>query len=59
MPDPKPEPDASADTLRAIEELTGSEPVNGEDLIGDPETARKFREAKERAAARARSAQPA
>lgn len=51
MPEASTEPDHSAETLRAVEELTGAEPVeNGEELIGDPETRRKFREAKEAAA---------
>lgn len=53
MPRSEAQPDHSAETLRAVEEMTGNEPVeDGAELIGDPETARKFREAKEAAARR-------
>lgn len=46
---PKAKPDVNQRALATVRTLTGAEPVNGEDLIGDPELRRKFREAKERA----------
>jgi len=43
---PKSKPDVNQRALATVRTLTGAEPVNGEDLIGDPELRRKFREAK-------------
>ena len=43
-----PQRDASQEALRQVEELTDSEPVNGEELLGSPELRRQFREAEER-----------
>ena len=43
-----PERDTSQEALRQVEEITDSEPVNGEDLLGSPELRRQLREAKER-----------
>jgi hypothetical protein len=40
--------DASQEALRQVEEITGSEPVKGEDLVQSDELKRKFREAKDR-----------
>jgi hypothetical protein len=49
MPTRKPKPDTSQAAVRAVERITDSEPVNGEDLLGDDEDLkRKLREAKER-----------
>lgn len=42
------ERDASQEALRQVEEVTESEPVNGEELLGSPELRRQLREAKER-----------
>jgi hypothetical protein len=51
MPEAKPvhkeRPDASQDALRAVEELTESDPVKGEELIESPEMRRRFTEAKQ------------
>lgn len=44
------QPDASTDALRKVEEITDSEPVNGEDLLSSPDLKRQLREAKERLA---------
>lgn len=46
-----PELDESQEALRNVEEITDSEPVNGEDLLSSPDLKRKLREAKERLAA--------
>jgi hypothetical protein len=43
-------PDPNANAVRLVEAVTGSEPVKGEDLIGDEDLRRKFIEAKKRAA---------
>jgi hypothetical protein len=45
-----PERDASQKALQQVEEITESEPVNGEDLLGSEELKRQLREAKERLA---------
>ena len=46
MPKKQPKPDASQLAVALVNAATDSEPVRGEDLIGDPETRRKFIEAK-------------
>lgn len=46
-----PELDESQEALRNVEEITDSEPVNGEDLLSSPDLKRQLREAKERLAA--------
>ncbi len=48
--------DESQEALRNVEEITDSEPVNGEDLLSSPDLKRQLREAKEREAKR--SAEP-
>ncbi len=48
MPDEKPKPDANTRAVAAVTAATGSEPVNGEDLLDTPELKKAFREAKER-----------
>lgn len=40
--------DENQEALRKVEKITGSEPVNGEDLISSPDLKRQLREAKER-----------
>jgi hypothetical protein len=50
------ERDESQEALRNVEEITDSEPVNGEDLLSSPDLKRQLREAKEREAKR--SAEP-
>ncbi len=40
--------DESQEALRNVEEITDSEPVNGEDLLSSPDLKRQLREAKER-----------
>jgi hypothetical protein len=50
------ERDTSQEALRQVEELTDSEPVNGEELLSSPELRRQLREAKERL--KAESAEP-
>jgi hypothetical protein len=45
---PKSKPDPSQEALKAVERVTGSKPVKGEDLLGDPEMKRKFLAAKKR-----------
>ena len=56
MPDRKPAtpepPDANTELVRAVEKLTDSEPVCGEDLLGSEDLKRQLREAKEREAKR-------
>jgi hypothetical protein len=42
------ERDSSQRALEQVEEITESEPVNGEDLLESPELKRQFREAKKR-----------
>ena len=49
--------DESQEALRNVEEITDSEPVNGEDLLSSPDLKRQLREAKDREAQR--SAEPA
>jgi hypothetical protein len=51
-----PERDESQEALRNVEEITESEPVNGEDLLSSPDLKRQLREAREREAQR--SAEP-
>ena len=41
-------PDPNATAVRLVEAVTGSEPVKGEDLIGDEDLRRKFIEAKDK-----------
>jgi hypothetical protein len=43
-----PERDVNEEASRLVDDLTESEPVNGEDLIESEELKRQFREAKER-----------
>ena len=43
-----PDLDASQEALRQVQEVTDSEPVNGEELLGSEELRRQLREAKER-----------
>jgi hypothetical protein len=51
MPKKQPKPDAISTIVALVNAATDSEPVlRGEDLIGDPETRRKFLEAKRKAA---------
>ncbi len=38
--------DANKEALRAVERVTGSKPVKGEDLLGSPEMKRQFAAAK-------------
>jgi hypothetical protein len=45
-----PERDENEEAVKNVEELTESEPVNGEDLIGSEDLKRQLREAKERLA---------
>ena len=46
----KPEPpDENTAIVRAVEALTGAEPVQSGELIGDPELRRKYRELMENA----------
>lgn len=42
------DPDASQDALNQVEELTGSDPIKGEDLLESEVLKRQFREAKQR-----------
>lgn len=42
------EPDLNQEAVRQVNELTDSEPVNGEDLVSSEELKQKFREAKKR-----------
>ena len=43
-----PELDESQEAARNVDRITGSEPVNGEDLLGSEDLKRQLREAKER-----------
>lgn len=43
-----PERDDIQEAHRQVQEITGSDPVNGEELLGSPELRRQLREAKER-----------
>ncbi len=43
-----PEPDPIQAAHRQVQEITDSDPVNGEELLGSPELRRQLREAKER-----------
>lgn len=45
-----PERDVNEEASKLVNDLTESEPVNGEDLIESEDLKRKFREAKERLA---------
>jgi hypothetical protein len=45
-----PERDLNEEAVRQVNEVTGSEPVNGEDLIESEELKRQLREAKQRLA---------
>lgn len=47
-----PDRDASQEALRQVEEVTDSEPTNGEELLGSEELRRKFREGEQRLKAR-------
>lgn len=40
--------DENEQAVRNVDQITGSEPVNGEDLVESEDLKRKFREAKER-----------
>jgi hypothetical protein len=46
--------DVSTSALAAVLEITESEPVKGEDLIGDPKLRKAFKDAKKRAKAKKR-----
>lgn len=48
--------DENQEALRQVEEITSSEPVNGEDLLGSEDLKHQLREAKERL--KAESAHP-
>ncbi len=50
MPDPRQEQDENTSTAEAVREVTGSEPVSGEDLLGSEDLRRQLREAKVREA---------
>jgi hypothetical protein len=43
-----PDRDLNEEAVRLVNEVTDSEPVNGEDLIESPDLKRQLREAKER-----------
>jgi hypothetical protein len=45
---PMSELDESQEAVRNVEQITDSEPVNGEDLLSSPDLKRQLREAKER-----------
>lgn len=45
-PRPKAKPDANQTAAALVRAITGSGPVNGEDLLGSPELQRQLREAK-------------
>jgi hypothetical protein len=47
-----PERDVNEEASRLVNEVTDSEPVNGEDLIESEDLKRQFREAKQREAER-------
>lgn len=49
MPKSQPKPDVISTVVAHVLAATDSEPIRGEDLIGDPETRRKFLEAKQQA----------
>jgi hypothetical protein len=51
---PKPKPDPSQEAARAVERVTDSDPVNGEDLLGSPKLKRQLAAAKKRLLARSR-----
>jgi len=51
-PKPQPKPDANARAVAAVNAATGSEPLNGEDLLDTEELKKQFREAKEKEAKR-------
>jgi hypothetical protein len=40
--------DPSQEALKQVQDITESDPVNGEDLLGSPELRQQLREAKER-----------
>ena len=44
--------DVNVAAFSAVQAITGAEPVNGEELLADPELRRQLREAKEADAAR-------
>ena len=52
MPKRQPKRDASQDAVKMIREVTGTGVTRGEDLIGDPETRRKYIEARDKELAR-------
>ncbi|MFN2624199.1 MAG: hypothetical protein ABR611_15290 [Chthoniobacterales bacterium] len=43
-----PDQDENEQAVRNVNQVTDSEPVNGEDLLGSEDLKRQFREAKER-----------
>lgn len=47
--------DTNKDALRQVEEITESEPVNGEELVESEDLKRQFREAKEQERLRSES----
>lgn len=50
---PRHKPDANQIAVALVNAATDSEPVKGEDLIGDPDLRRRFVEAKRKAMKRA------
>lgn len=50
--------DTNQEALKAVEKITGSDPVKGEDLVQSEELKQKFREAKERLESESGSAEP-
>lgn len=59
MPKKQPKPDANQLVAALVNAATDSEPVRGEDLIGDPDTRRKFLEAKQQEGRRQKKRRPA
>jgi hypothetical protein len=49
---PKRKPDATQQAVQMIREVTGTSVTRGEDIIGDPETRRKYIEARDKEVAR-------
>ena len=43
-----PNPDPIQEAHRQVQDITDSEPINGEELLGSPELRQQLREAKER-----------
>jgi hypothetical protein len=46
MPDERESEPSNEEVASAVQQVTGAEPVNGEDLLADPELKRQLREAK-------------